>query len=143
MHCKCEYISSADHWLNLYSNFRITIVCYVILYYYNIYFSRQDTCSYKLVCFDMVQTSFEFVNDDNVPVKMGIYLIPSIMYSLHLSGSKCICTYTEDELSSNRELVTLAENFRDQAAKLVDMLDVSIPVVSKLKVCLICIDIIY
>lgn len=28
----------------------------------------------------------------------------------------------------------LAENFRDQAAKLVDMLDVSIPVVSKLKV---------
>lgn len=62
--------------------------------------------------------------------------------SLHLFGDKHICTYTEDELSSNRELVTLAENFRDQAAKLVDMLDVSIPVVSKLKVCLICIDII-
>lgn len=39
----------------------------------------------------------------------------------------------DEELSSNRELGNIAENFREQAAKLVDMLDVSIPVVSKLK----------
>ncbi|XP_060574708.1 lon protease homolog 2, peroxisomal-like [Ruditapes philippinarum] len=39
----------------------------------------------------------------------------------------------EDDLNSNRELGNLAENFREQASKLVDMLDVSIPVVSKLK----------
>jgi len=47
---------------------------------------------------------------------------------------RCLCLFTDDVLSSNRELGVLAENFRDQAAKLVDMLDVSIPVVSKLKV---------
>ena len=34
----------------------------------------------------------------------------------------------------NSELSALAENFRDQAAKLVDMLDTSIPVVARLKV---------
>ena len=33
----------------------------------------------------------------------------------------------------NSELSALAENFRDQAAKLVDMLDTSIPVVARLK----------
>ena len=40
----------------------------------------------------------------------------------------------DDELSGNKELENIAENFREQAAKLVDMLDISIPVVSKLKV---------
>ncbi|KAK6186413.1 hypothetical protein SNE40_008453 [Patella caerulea] len=35
--------------------------------------------------------------------------------------------------SSDEELNSLAENFREQAAKLVEMLDVSIPVVAKLK----------
>ena len=34
----------------------------------------------------------------------------------------------------NSELSALAENFREQAAKLVDMLDTSIPVVARLKV---------
>lgn len=38
-----------------------------------------------------------------------------------------------DELKSNTELTKLAENFREQAAVLVDMLDVSIPVVARLK----------
>lgn len=32
------------------------------------------------------------------------------------------------------ELKDLTDNFKDQAAKLVDMLDISIPVVAKLKV---------
>lgn len=36
--------------------------------------------------------------------------------------------------NESAELDTLAENFREQAAKLVDMLDISIPVVAKLKV---------
>ncbi|KAL3860391.1 hypothetical protein ACJMK2_010516 [Sinanodonta woodiana] len=39
----------------------------------------------------------------------------------------------DDSISSNSELNSLAGNFRDQAAKLVDMLDISIPVVAKLK----------
>ena len=34
----------------------------------------------------------------------------------------------------NSELSALAENFREQAARLVDMLDTSIPVVARLKV---------
>ncbi|KAJ8302523.1 hypothetical protein KUTeg_018919 [Tegillarca granosa] len=38
-----------------------------------------------------------------------------------------------DKSSSNGELASLSENFREQAAKLVDMLDISIPVVAKLK----------
>ncbi|XP_052818776.1 lon protease homolog 2, peroxisomal-like [Mya arenaria] len=42
-------------------------------------------------------------------------------------------TDADDELNQNSELGLLAVNFRDQAAKLVDMLDISIPVVSKLK----------
>lgn len=36
--------------------------------------------------------------------------------------------------NESAELDALAENFREQAAKLVDMLDISIPVVAKLKV---------
>jgi hypothetical protein len=36
--------------------------------------------------------------------------------------------------NESAELEALAENFREQAAKLVDMLDISIPVVAKLKV---------
>ena len=42
--------------------------------------------------------------------------------------------FVEEELTSSKELENLAENFREQASKLVDMLDISIPVVSKLKV---------
>ncbi|BFZ13298.1 hypothetical protein BsWGS_16337 [Bradybaena similaris] len=38
-----------------------------------------------------------------------------------------------EEIQTNEELGSLAENFREQAAKLVDMLDTSIPVVAKLK----------
>ncbi|KAL5022013.1 hypothetical protein ScPMuIL_001168 [Solemya velum] len=39
----------------------------------------------------------------------------------------------DDDIKSNKELGSLVENFREQAAKLVDMLDISIPVVAKLK----------
>jgi len=39
-----------------------------------------------------------------------------------------------DETKESGELATLAENFREQATLLVDMLDVSIPMVAKLKV---------
>ncbi|XP_059164397.1 lon protease homolog 2, peroxisomal-like [Physella acuta] len=38
-----------------------------------------------------------------------------------------------EEVQANEELGSLAENFREHAAKLVDMLDTSIPVVAKLK----------
>lgn len=41
----------------------------------------------------------------------------------------------KDLTNSGSELTGLAENFRDQTAKLVEMLDISIPVVAKLKVC--------
>lgn len=41
---------------------------------------------------------------------------------------------TDDESKANGELASLAENFREQAAVLVDMLDISIPTVAKLKV---------
>ena len=41
---------------------------------------------------------------------------------------------TGDETKGNEELASLAENFREQAAVLVDMLDISIPMVAKLKV---------
>jgi len=40
----------------------------------------------------------------------------------------------DDETKGNRELASLAENFREQAAVLVDILDISIPMVAKLKV---------
>ncbi|ESO82781.1 hypothetical protein LOTGIDRAFT_109034 [Lottia gigantea] len=42
---------------------------------------------------------------------------------------------TDDKgnVSGDEELITLAEHFREQASKLVEMLDVSIPVVAKLK----------
>jgi hypothetical protein len=39
----------------------------------------------------------------------------------------------DDEIKTN-EMMVLIDNFREQALKLVDMLDVSIPVVGKLKV---------
>ncbi|XP_067651639.1 lon protease homolog 2, peroxisomal-like [Haliotis asinina] len=38
-----------------------------------------------------------------------------------------------EDMDENQELTALAVNFRDQAAKLVEMLDISIPVVAKLK----------
>ena len=41
---------------------------------------------------------------------------------------------TDDDVKVTGDLSNLAENFREQAAKLVDMLDISIPVVGKLKV---------
>jgi hypothetical protein len=53
---------------------------------------------------------------------------------LNVYGNSGYVIVVEDDLNSNRELGNLAENFREQASKLVDMLDVSIPVVSKLKV---------
>ena len=40
----------------------------------------------------------------------------------------------DEDLRGDDELLNLAENFRDQASQLVDMLDISIPVVAKLKV---------
>jgi len=46
-----------------------------------------------------------------------------------------ICTVAaDDNTKGSGELASLAENFREQAAMLVDMLDVSIPMVAKLKV---------
>lgn len=42
---------------------------------------------------------------------------------------------SEDETKSDSELVRLADHFREQASMLVDMLDISIPTVAKLKVC--------
>ena len=39
-----------------------------------------------------------------------------------------------EDIKGDSELTNLAENFREQAAKLVEMLDISIPVVAKLKV---------
>jgi ATP-dependent Lon protease len=39
----------------------------------------------------------------------------------------------DNEIKSSEELMSLAENFREQAAMLVDMLDISIPMVAKLK----------
>lgn len=47
-----------------------------------------------------------------------------------------LCVADED-LRDDDELVHISENFRGQAALLVDMLDISIPVVAKLKVCII------
>ena len=41
---------------------------------------------------------------------------------------------SDDELKIDDELSNLSEKFRDQASQLVDMLDISIPVVAKLKV---------
>lgn len=43
--------------------------------------------------------------------------------------------FSGDDLQSNKDLRDLVENFRNQASELVDMLDISIPVVAKLKVC--------
>lgn len=40
----------------------------------------------------------------------------------------------DDETKGSGELTSLVENFREQAAVLVDMLDMSIPMVAKLKV---------
>ena len=45
-----------------------------------------------------------------------------------------VCILTDEETKNDGELVNLAENFREQASKLVDMLDISIPVVAKLRV---------
>jgi len=46
-----------------------------------------------------------------------------------------IVTVTVDDgTKADGELASLVENFRDQATTLVDMLDVSIPMVAKLKV---------
>lgn len=44
------------------------------------------------------------------------------------------CIISEEIAKKNGDLDILADNFREQAAKLVDMLDISIPVVAKLKV---------
>ncbi len=46
----------------------------------------------------------------------------------------CWTEETGENVVDNSDMTVIAENFRDQAAKLVDMLDISIPVVAKLKV---------
>lgn len=46
----------------------------------------------------------------------------------------CIIGEAIKGANESAELEALAENFREQASKLVDMLDISIPVVAKLKV---------
>ena len=42
--------------------------------------------------------------------------------------------FEDDDTKNNAELTRLVEHFREQAAMLVDMLDVSLPTVAKLKV---------
>lgn len=60
-----------------------------------------------------------------------------IFWSNVLFNFDKILAYLGDTIKGDNEsaeLDALAENFREQAAKLVDMLDISIPVVAKLKV---------
>lgn len=60
-----------------------------------------------------------------------------ILWSNVLINFDKILLYLGDTIKGDNEsaeLDALAENFREQAAKLVDMLDISIPVVAKLKV---------
>lgn len=60
-----------------------------------------------------------------------------ILWSNVLFNFDKILPYLGDTIKGDNEsaeLDALAENFREQAAKLVDMLDISIPVVAKLKV---------
>lgn len=60
-----------------------------------------------------------------------------ILWSNVLFNFDKILLYLGDTIKGDNEsaeLDALAENFREQAAKLVDMLDISIPVVAKLKV---------
>lgn len=60
-----------------------------------------------------------------------------ILWSNILINFDKILPYLGDTIKGDNEsaeLDALAENFREQAAKLVDMLDISIPVVAKLKV---------
>lgn len=60
-----------------------------------------------------------------------------ILLSNVLFNFNKILLYLGDTIKGDNEsaeLDALAENFREQAAKLVDMLDISIPVVAKLKV---------
>jgi len=52
--------------------------------------------------------------------------------------SFCNIVTADDGTSASAELSSLAENFREQAAMLVDMLDISIPMVAKLKVNTVC-----
>lgn len=65
-------------------------------------------------------------------IDFGMILWSNILFNFDKNMSYLGDTIKGDNESA--ELDALAENFREQAAKLVDMLDISIPVVAKLKV---------
>lgn len=65
-------------------------------------------------------------------ISFGMILLSNVLFNFDK-----ILLYLGDTIKGDNEsaeLDALAENFREQAAKLVDMLDISIPVVAKLKV---------
>lgn len=65
-------------------------------------------------------------------ISFGMILLSNVLFNFDN-----ILLYLGDTIKGDNEsaeLDALAENFREQAAKLVDMLDISIPVVAKLKV---------
>lgn len=65
-------------------------------------------------------------------ISFGMILWSNVLINFDKNLSYLGDTIKGDNESA--ELDALAENFREQAAKLVDMLDISIPVVAKLKV---------
>lgn len=65
-------------------------------------------------------------------ISFGMILWSNVLFNFDKNLSYLGDTIKGDNESA--ELDALAENFREQAAKLVDMLDISIPVVAKLKV---------
>lgn len=65
-------------------------------------------------------------------ISFGMILWSNVLFNFDNFFSYLGDTIKGDNESA--ELDALAENFREQAAKLVDMLDISIPVVAKLKV---------
>lgn len=65
-------------------------------------------------------------------ISFGMILLSNVLFNFDKNLSYLGDTIKGDNESA--ELDALAENFREQAAKLVDMLDISIPVVAKLKV---------
>ena len=78
-----------------------------------------------------VSEHWQFVN------KITCIHVCVLAYSIKICISLYLLTcfsLADEEIKSNPELSEIADNFRDQATKLVDMLDISIPVVAKLKV---------
>ena len=67
---------------------------------------------------------------------MSVSLSASLTHIFCLSDvdDMILVVSTDDDAKASSELASLAENFREQAATLVDMLDISIPMVAKLKV---------